>query len=137
MALNIPVTLQVMSLSGDGNVGFIYVILVDPETGQTVGQTNVPFDPRTGNYRYAFRNVPSGVYLVVAGTNPDYNSFIGELGEALGAYRTLDLPTIVESPGFNQKLDFSVAFRVALPSEVTSRTFGVTPQITYFIPKRV
>ncbi len=133
----IPVKFQVVSSAGGGNVGFLYVLLIDPETGEIISQADVPFDTVTGNYQYSFSNVPSGSYIIAAGTDADNDLFIGDAGEAIGAYRTLDRPTLVINPGENQNLDFNVGFRVALPSEASIQMFERIALLTPAVPKRI
>lgn len=113
--VNLPVRFEVTTSTSGGNIGYLYVLLVDPVTNQTVVQTSVPFDSKTGLYRYRFRNVPPGQYWIVAGTDADHNLNIGELGEAEGAYGRLDEPTPVTVPGVNNNLDLPAVYRVIRP----------------------
>lgn len=114
----VPVRLQVFSPVSGGNVGVVYVLLVDPETLVTIAQDTVPFDAATGQYPYAFTGVPDGIYRIYAGTDADNDGFIGDPGEALGAYLTVDQPAAVEMPGAGTALDFAVGFEVGLPSQL-------------------
>lgn len=117
----VPVRLQVFSPVSGGNVGFIYVLLVDSDTLETVAEADVPFDAGTTQYRYSFTGVPAGTYRIYAGTDADNDFLIGDAGEALGAYRTVDQPTSVEVPGANSGLDFAVGFELALPSQQSTQ----------------
>jgi len=132
----VPVRLQVFSPVSGGNVGVIYVLLVDPDTLETVDQVNVLFDAGTAQYRYTFTDVPAGTYQIYAGTNTDNNGFIGDPGEALGAYRTVDQPTSVEVPGTNTELDFAVGFEVALPSQLSTQGSSRIPILERSAPPR-
>lgn len=114
----VPVRLQVFSPVSGGNVGVVYVLLVDPETLDTIAQDTVPFESGTGTYPYAFTGVPAGTYRIYAGTDADNDGFIGDPGEALGAYLTVDQPAAVEMPGAGTALDFAVGFEVGLPSQL-------------------
>jgi serine protease len=117
-SVSVPVRMQVFSPVAGGNVGFIYVLLVDPDTLETVATAAVPFDEGAAHYRYTFSGVPAGTYRIYAGTDADNDLLIGDPGEALGAYRTLDQPASVEIPGVNPELDFEVGYEVALPSQL-------------------
>jgi serine protease len=123
----VPVRLQVLSPVSAGNVGFIYVLLVDPDTLETVAEADVPFNAGTGQYRYNFSAVPAGTYRIYAGTDANNDSFIGDPGEAIGAYRTVDQPVSVEIPGTNTELDFEVGYEVALPSQLTVQDLSRIP----------
>jgi serine protease len=113
----VPVRLQIFSPVSGGNVGPIYVLLVTPDTLQTVAQVIVP-DTGDGQYGYTFTDLSAGTYRIYAGTDIDNDGFIGDAGEALGAYLTVDQPASVAIPGDNAALDFGVGFDVALPSEL-------------------
>ena len=123
----VPVRLQVLSPVAGGNVGFIYVLLVDPDTLETVAEADVPFDAGTAQYRYTFSGVPAGTYRIYAGTDANNDSFIGDPGEAIGAYRTVDQPAPVEIPGTNTELDFGVGYEVALPSHLSNQALSRFP----------
>jgi len=123
----VPVRLQVFSPVSGGNVGFIYVLLVDPDTLETVSEVDVPFNAGAAQYRYTFSGVPAGTYLIYAGTDANNNSLLGDSGEAIGAYRTLDQPVSVEIPGTNTELDFGVGYEVALPSRLSMQDLSRIP----------
>ena len=123
----VPVRLQVLSPVSAGDVGFIYVLLVDPDTLETVAEADVPFNAGTAQYRYTFSGVPAGTYRIYAGTDANNDSFIGDPGEAIGAYRTVDQPTPVEIPGTNTELDFGVGYDVALPSQLSTQALSRIP----------
>jgi len=132
----VPVRLQVFSPVSGGNVGVIYVLLVDPNTLETVAQADVPFDAGTAQYRYTFTDVPAGTYKIYAGTDSDNDLLIGDSGEALGAYLTVDQPTSVEVPGTNTELDFAVGFEVALPSQLSTQDTSRIPMFERSAPPR-
>ena len=123
----VPVRLQVLSPVSAGDVGFIYVLLVDPDTLETVAEADVPFNAGTAQYRYNFSGVPAGTYRIYAGTDANNDSFIGDPGEAIGAYRTVDQPAPVEIPGTNTELDFGVGYEVALPSLLSMQDLSRIP----------
>jgi serine protease len=123
----VPVRLQVFSPVSAGDVGFIYVLLVDPDTLETVAEADVPFDAGTAQYRYTFSGVPAGTYRIYAGTDANNDSFIGDPGEAIGAYRTVDQPAPVEIPDTNTELDFGVGYEVSLPSQLSMQAISRIP----------
>jgi serine protease len=134
----VPVRLQVFSPVSGGNVGVVYVLLVEPDTLRTVAQDTVPFDPATGHYRYSFSGVPAGIYNIYAGTDIDNDLLIGDPGEALGAYLTLDQPVFVEIPGESAALDFAVGFEVDLPSQPGAQAASRTPRLERSaVPRRI
>jgi serine protease len=137
ISATVPVRLQVFSPVSGGNVGFIYVLLVDPDTLETVAQASVPFNADTAQYRYTFSDVPAGTYRIYAGTDADNDQLIGDPGEALGAYRTVDQPISVGIPGTVTELDFTVGFEVALPSQLSTQSSSRIPVLERFArPKR-
>jgi serine protease len=87
-SVSVPVLVQVGSVSGSGNTGFLYVILADPDTFATIDTVGVGLG--AGRYRYAFSGVPTGRYLVIAGSDYDQDDVICDPGEACGGYPTLD-----------------------------------------------
>ena len=123
----VPVRLQVLSPVSGGDVGFIYVLLVDPDTLETVAEADVPFIAGTAQYQYSFSGVPAGTYRIYAGTDANNDSFIGDPGEAIGAYRTVDQPAPVEIPGTNTELDFGVGYEVSLPSQLSMQALSRIP----------
>jgi len=132
----VPVKLQVFSAVSGGNVGFIYVLLVDSDTLATVAEADVPFNAATGQYRYAFTGVPAGTYKIYAGTDANNDFFIGDPGEALGAYPTVDQPTAVAVPGTNTELDFAVGYEVTLPSQLSTQISSRIPVLERYAPPR-
>jgi serine protease len=110
----VPVSMQVVTPIVGGNAGFHYVLLVDSETLEFQAQDNVSFSP--GGYAYVFTSVPAGTYKIFAGTDSNNDFFIGDPGEAYGAYLTLDQPIAIEISGDRSELDFSSNFDVTFPS---------------------
>jgi serine protease len=63
-----------------------------------------------GRYPYAFRDVPEGRYLLIAGSDMDNDRLICDAGEACGAYPTLDTVVEIEVAGSLSGLDFLSGF---------------------------
>ena len=114
--VDVPVSMQVVTPIVGGNAGFHYVLLVDSETFEIKSQNDVPFSP--GGYAYAFTNVPAGTYKIFAGTDSNRDFFIGDPGEAFGAYLTLDQPVPIAVSDDLGGLDFNSNFNVTFPSQL-------------------
>ena len=121
--VNISIVMSVGDIGIGGNVGFIYLLLIDSETGDVVDA--IAPSPTAGIYPYTFTNVVPGTYELVAGTDADNDFFICDPGEACGAYLTLDQPIQLSVTGNLSNLDFSIGYVVALPSvTATDKTTG-------------
>ncbi len=93
--LTIPVTMTVQNdTAGTGDAGFLYVVLLDPESFDVVEQFNV--DVQDGIYNYQFNNVPYGSYVIYTGSDVDNDFFICGIGESCGSYPTLDRSSTVD-----------------------------------------
>ena len=108
--VQVPVIMTVGSNLIGGNVGHIYIALVDPVSGSTVSGTEVDFVG--GNYAYQVIDVPAGEYRIVAGTDSDNDGFICDDGEVCGEYITRDQPIIIEVTSDLTGLDFLVNYEV-------------------------
>jgi serine protease len=110
--VNIPVIMAV----GDafvGNVGRIYVLLLDSATSDVIAWDEV--DAAGGIYRYQLLDVPPGDYVIMAGADMDNDLFICDLGEACSLYPTWENPTVVNVDRDITNLDFSVGYILAVP----------------------
>jgi len=116
--VEVSVSMQVVTPIVGGNAGFHYVLLVDSETLEFQAQDNVPFS--SGGYAYSFTNIPAGTYNIFAGTDSNNNFFIGDSGEAYGAYLTLDQPIPITISGDQDGLDFNSNFAVSFPSQLNA-----------------
>ncbi|WOB10009.1 S8 family serine peptidase [Piscinibacter gummiphilus] len=109
--VSMPVVLQVTAGGGASprpNLGELYVQLVNPDTLAGVAQVRVR--ATNGVYNYQFTNVAAGTYYVLAGSDPNNDDRICDVGEACGAYLTLDDPVRVTISGSRGGLDFSAGF---------------------------
>jgi serine protease len=107
----VPVKLQVGAPAGPGDLGYLYVLLVDEGVGavaQAEGRGT------SGSYAFSFAGVGAGAYLVVAGTDLDGDGDICDDGEACGAWPTLGAPAPLEVDADRFGLDFTAAFIVDL-----------------------
>jgi serine protease len=117
------VTVRVLvTVGGEGavaDVGVVYVLLVDDETGEPVGQSSS--GPIEGRYAYRFDGVASGYYRILAGSDADNDLLICDAGEACGALLTVDQPIVIEVDGDQEALDFPIEYQVAIP-DISSGT---------------
>jgi serine protease len=119
--MEVPVSMRVGAVTGSGNAGFHYVLLVNPDTLETLEQVNVGYSESIGGYEYAFTGVSADTYQIFAGTDSNNDGFLGDAGEAFGAYITVDQPTSVAISSDTSDLDFATGFDVNLPSQLGAR----------------
>jgi serine protease len=98
------------------DAGTIYVVLTDPAAGNTPVALYMATAYAANGYSYSIKGVLPGTYLLSAGTDMDFDDFLGDNGELLGRYPSLGRSTgIVVSPGVIIKNhDFSLSF-IGLP----------------------
>jgi serine protease len=91
---------------GDNYIGHLHVLLLDADSHATLYGLPADFEGN-GQYHFEFDNLPPGKYLVVAGSNRDGDSRVGERGEALSIesrrvdlYRSVELNKTIKI-GFN------------------------------------
>ena len=107
----VDVTVKVSAV-GDGNVGPVFVLVLNPQSFATMGgvETSVGQD-----YTFAIPAVPPGIYVVVAGTDRDDNGLICEEEDACGVYP--DLVTITSGQS-TSTINFTVANFVTSPASL-------------------
>jgi serine protease len=112
----LKVIMQVSELPLSGDVGHLYVRLVDPETGEI---REVEEDVNNGVYNWQINSVPPGQYQLVAFSNADNDNRVCDRGEACGAYLTTDQPAIIEvvEGADVSGLDFQAGFGAAFSSD--------------------
>ena len=133
--IEVPVSMQVVTPIVGGNAGFHYVLLVDSETFVIKARDNVPFSP--GGYAYSFTNVPAGTYQIFAGTDSNNDFFLGDPGEAFGAYLTLDQPVPITISDDRGGLDFNSNFDVSFPSRLDAGELPDRPTLQRFKTRQV
>jgi serine protease len=111
---SVSVVMAVLAGASTPNAGFHYVLVIDPETFASVAQVDVA--AAAGEYDFTFPPVPSGSYLLYAGSDTDNDFFICGTGEACGAYPTLGSPELIEVTGPLTNLDFVSGFLQTLGS---------------------
>jgi serine protease len=120
--VRIPVIMQVTEKAGVGDAGYHYVLLVDPETGESLYQVEVAAE--LGRYAYRFIDVEAGVYQIFAGTDFDNDGVICDAGEACGAYLTLDQAATVGVRQSVSELNFDTNFEVVIATGLEAETKG-------------
>ena len=111
----------IMSVGGDSasaDVGVIYILLLDRDSGETLQEFGAA--ARAGEYRFSFAELPAGRYSLVAGSDADNDLFICDAGEACGAWLTLDQPLDIDLDSDRGDLNFPVDYLIAIPNMATS-----------------
>ncbi len=86
--LRVELSALVGSLSDVGNAGYLYILLIDDESGGLVD--TIAMSPTDGLYNYQFKEVPVGQYYVTAGSDIDNDDTICNYGESCGSYPRVD-----------------------------------------------
>lgn len=121
--LQIPVIMQVAAAGTvDGDAGFHWMILLDPDTFETVRTVNAA--NVGGSYAYRFTNVPAGRYLVFAGTDLNNDGLICDSGEACGAYPTISSFTELTVEGNVSNADFITSYDTGLGNASAAMPHG-------------
>jgi serine protease len=107
----VDVTVKVSAV-GAGNVGTVFVLVLNPQSFTTVGQAETSVGQ---GYGFAIPAVPPEVYFVIAGTDRDDNGFICEEEDACGIYP--DLVTITSGQS-TPTINFTVANFVTSPASL-------------------
>jgi len=110
--VQVPVIMQVSTLSQNTDAGYHYVLLLDQATGAVKYQTGVAAS--NGLYQYAFTDVAAGTYELMAGTDANNDGTICVSAEACGGYASLDQLTPVQVSGNRTGLDFTSGFNVII-----------------------
>lgn len=108
--LTIPVILQVSSTKISGDAGYTYVLVINPNTEDTVEDS--PIAVSGGYYNYRVYGLPTGSYVVVAGSDFNNDGYVCDAGESCGAYLTLSRPETVSVTGNLSNLNFNTGFNV-------------------------
>lgn len=111
--VQIPVLMEVVSSQGaTANVGTVYVLLLDPETGETVQSTTAE-RTNAGEYRYELTAVEPGHYRLVAGSDLNNDGFICDRSDSCGQYPLMHRPEIITVGDRDlTDLDFFVGYRI-------------------------
>lgn len=113
--VDIPVVMQVSTATISADAGFLYTLLLDPATRQTLGQ--VQGSPVNGRYPYSFDKLVPGSYQVISGSDLNNDGYVCDPGESCGAYLTAANPTTI-----------TLNADLVLPDFITSYPAGFAPQ---------
>jgi serine protease len=116
--VTIPVIMQVSAGDDAANVGFLYVLLLDPATGDPMYQTEL--NPINGVYQFSIPNVVAGSYIVIAGSDNNNDNFICDAGESCGGYPTLDSYSPLEVSGNVTSVNFGAGFNAVIQPQSAS-----------------
>ena len=112
--VTVPVIKQNTEINLTGDVGHLYVRIIDTATGTI---RDVQTDAEDGEYVWRVNKLPPGSYQLIAYTDADNDNSVCDAGEACGAYLTVDQPIffdLTEEGGNLAGLDFQVSFGVSL-----------------------
>jgi serine protease len=111
--VTIPVVLQVSAggTSVSSNLGQQYILLVNADTLETVYQVSA--QPTNGVYNFQFTNVAAGNYRLFAGSDPNNDDGLCDVGEACGAWVSLDSPAVLTINSNRSGLDFFTGYVTA------------------------
>ena len=108
----IPVFMQNrLSFSG-GDIGTVYVLVIDlnaQEEGDDLEAIEQAITNAGQGYVYRTSEVPAGTYVVVAGTDRDFDGYICDSGEACGFFPQLDNFRAIEVDGDQTGINFPVS----------------------------
>ncbi|PIE70259.1 MAG: hypothetical protein CSA22_08625 [Deltaproteobacteria bacterium] len=113
--MTIPVALQYFRASKASNASYHYILLVDDETNAVVSQQNQA--PEDGAYTFNFTGLTGGLYRIYAGSDLDNDGYIGDAGEAFGAYLLYDQPISIPLNASRSGIVFSTGFRPLIASQ--------------------
>jgi len=108
----VRVAMQVANNPSAGSVGQQYVLLVRPNSGETVADVTAQLQA-DGGYAFTVRNVPAGTYQLFAGSDSNNDGGICDAGEACGAYPTLGQPATITVDRDLSGLDFVSGFTIS------------------------
>ncbi len=118
----VPVFARTQATATGGDVGTVYVLVVDADSLETVSEAVT--SAREG-YRYETGAFPAGEYLIVAGTDRNDDGFICDAGEACGIYPLFDSPLLLEMEGEMRDLDFAVSYEFSVGANQGSNSANV------------
>ena len=108
LTVSATVNVIVNSVNLSADAGRIYVLLIDPITGDELYFAEQ--DPANGEYSYSIKGVEPGDYYILAGSDLDNNLLICEAGESCGSYPTLGDAAVISVDGDMTNLDFNISF---------------------------
>lgn len=101
----VDISVLMPNLDRSGNVGTVYLLVVNPDTLEPVAQVMTNAAQR---YAYQTPQVPGGSYIVIAGTDRDGDGLICDTGEACGMWPAIDSRQPVDVDGDLSGIDIPV-----------------------------
>jgi len=95
-----------------GGFGPVYVLVVDPASGDVIGDLQATATPTSTGYRWSISGVPKRSVALIAGTDLDNDGYLCQRGEACGGYPVLEAVIDgqgIEVTGNRSDLNFQVA----------------------------
>ena len=123
--ISATINVIVNSVSVSPDAGRIYVLLIDPITGNTVYFAER--DQINGEYSYSITGIDPGDYHILAGSDLDNNLFICEAGESCGSYPILGDAAVITVDQDISNLDFDISFNQNLGS---SQFFSLSVEVS-------
>ena len=112
--VSVSVLMSVVAEGAGGDVGRVYLLLIDTLTGDVIAQTES--GGTDGLYQYRFQDIPAGHYELHAGSDSDNDLFICDAGEACGSYLTTDSPILIKLSADLDEINFPIEFLVSIPT---------------------
>jgi len=110
--VTVPVIMQKTAIKLTGDVGHLYVRVIDTATGNI---REVQTDIEKGEYVWQIDQLPPGTYQLIAFTDADNDNSVCDAGEACGSYLTVTQPIAFDLTDEDLTgLDFPVSFGVSL-----------------------
>ncbi len=124
-SVTVPVIMQVSNEPVTGDVGHQFVLLLEAES--FIGVAQFDAGPSSGNYAFQFDDVPDGSYILISGSDNDFDGFICDAGESCGGYPVLDSIAVIDVTRSLSGLDFPLSFGLTATGASTGK--GVPPGI--------
>ena len=121
-AVTVPVIQQVGGQGATSDVGYHYVLLVDPKTGKAISSQWSGL-PQDGNYHFQLDDIPfpeGQQYTIFAGTDQNNDGVICDAGEACGVYLSRSQPKTIDADDSHSGLNFVSGFGIGLQGQSTS-----------------
>jgi len=119
-SVSVNVTVQVRTTDVVYDAGYHYVLLIrinDNNEFEAVDEIGVKASG--GFYSYSFPNVPTGRYRIIAGSDRNCDGYLGDGGEAFGAYPTVDQMIEIDASGNMNDLNFPTNLRLSILNSAT------------------